>query len=103
MIVSLVIMIPFLIMAVVFLNGKGGALIAGYNTMNDEEKAEVDEPALCRFMGKVMLGVCVSLVMFGVGDLTGSKVLGVMGSLLLVTSTIVAVVYGNTKKRFRKG
>ncbi|MBL4933195.1 DUF3784 domain-containing protein [Clostridium paridis] len=41
----------FLVLTITFLSGKGGFLIAGYNTSSKEEKAKYDEKKLCRVMG----------------------------------------------------
>ena len=55
----------FGILAIVFFCGKGAFLIAGYNTASSEEKANVDENALCRAMGGMMLAcaVCFGVLM----------------------------------------
>ena len=42
MIVSIVFAVMFLVIAVIFLMGKGDKLIAGYNTASEEEKGKVD-------------------------------------------------------------
>ena len=57
-IINLVILIPFLVAAVIFSKGKGASLIAGYNTMPPQEKRQYDEVAMCKFMGKIMYGIC---------------------------------------------
>jgi hypothetical protein len=41
----------FLVLTIIFLSGKGGFLIAGYNTASKEQKARYDEKKLCRVMG----------------------------------------------------
>ena len=50
MIVLLLIIVLFVVLGIVFINGKGSFLIAGYNTMPPEEKEKYDEVALCKFM-----------------------------------------------------
>lgn len=42
MIVSIALAVVFLVLAVIFLMGKGDKLIAGYNTASEEEKRKVD-------------------------------------------------------------
>ena len=42
MIISIVFGIAFLILAVIFLMGKGDKVIAGYNTLSEEERKEVN-------------------------------------------------------------
>lgn len=48
----LLIVIFMAVLGIVFLCGKGAMLIAGYNTSSPEERAQMDEKQLCRFMGK---------------------------------------------------
>jgi hypothetical protein len=42
MIISIPLAVLFVVLAVIFLMGKGDKLIAGYNTANEEEKKEVN-------------------------------------------------------------
>ena len=42
MIISITLVVLFLVLAVIFLMGKGDKLIAGYNTASEEEKKEVN-------------------------------------------------------------
>lgn len=44
----------FLVLTIILLSGKGGFLIAGYNTASKEEKAKYNEKKLCRVMGAGM-------------------------------------------------
>ena len=54
-----------LALSVYLLTGRGGMLIAGYNTSSDEEKKKYDEKKLCRSMGVTML-----IITLGMGALT---------------------------------
>ena len=54
--------ILFLIITIVLLSGKGGFLIAGYNTASKAEKQKYDEKKLCRVMGGGM-GI-ITVVLF---------------------------------------
>ena len=101
-IVHLVILIPFLIFAVIFSKGKGAALIAGYNTMPPKEKRQYDEVAMCKFMGKIMYGICFTLLLFAIGDIVDENALFIIGLILMFALVIFAVVYTNTKNRFKK-
>ncbi|KIL53554.1 hypothetical protein KP77_05300 [Jeotgalibacillus alimentarius] len=102
-IVNFVLMVPFLIIGVVFSRGKGASLIAGYNTMPEDEKAKYDEVALCKFMGKIMYGVSFSLLLFGLSEILNFPILLGVGIVLLFVLIIFAVVYSNTGDRFKKG
>lgn len=57
-----IIIILFAVMSVVLLAGKGGFLIAGYNTASPAEKARYDEKKLCRVMGAGMLVITLLLI-----------------------------------------
>lgn len=102
-IVNLVLMIPFLIMGFVFSKGKGASLIAGYNTMSESKKAQYDETALCKFMGKVMYGVSFCLLLFSLNAALNMEVIFWTGMILLFALILFTVVYMNTGDRFKKG
>src|SRR5699024_5012009 len=61
MLFTLLLMGIFLMIAIIFSLGKGSSLIAGYNTMSEEEKAQYDRVALTKFMGKVMFVLVFSM------------------------------------------
>lgn len=58
----------FLVLGLIFSQGKGAFLIAGYNTASKAEKAKYDEKALCRFMGKIMFALagCQGIMALGI-------------------------------------
>ncbi|KZZ84536.1 DUF3784 domain-containing protein [Bacillus sp. SJS] len=98
----LVISIPFFIFAITLSKGKGASILAGYNTMSDIEKAQYDEVALCKFMGKIMYGISLSILLFALNEMLENQVLFVIGLILLLTLIIFALVYSNTRDRFKK-
>ncbi|WP_099466520.1 DUF3784 domain-containing protein [Konateibacter massiliensis] len=51
--------IIFTVLGIYLLTGRGGWLIAGYNTASKEEKEKYDEKKLCRSMGVLMLVIAV--------------------------------------------
>lgn len=88
--------------AVLLICGKGGRLLAGYNTMTPEERTAFDERALCRFWGKILLPMGVFLPMAAVGGIY-DKVWPALAYLALVLGLVAfAIIYSNTGKRFRK-
>ncbi len=92
----------FLILAIVFSNGRGAFLIAGYNTLPAREKAKYDEVALCKFMGKIMYGLSFSLLLWGVSDMFELPLLFTIGTVLFVSLIVFLLVYANTGNRFKK-
>ena len=88
--------------AVLLICGKGGRLLAGYNTMTPEDRAVFDERALCRFWGKILLPMGAFLPMAVVGGIY-DKVWPALAYLALVLGLVAfAIIYSNTGKRFRK-
>jgi len=55
----------FLIVGVFLFNGKGGWLIAGYNTMTKEEKEQYNKKKLFRAVGIVCIVCCTMLCIMG--------------------------------------
>ena len=93
-IASIIIAIPFIVLAVVFLMGKGDKLIAGYNTASEEEKKKVDIQRLRQLMAVMMVftaGFCGCLPFIG-KDM--NMVLAV--SAIFVVITIVFIILANT-------
>lgn len=101
-ITHLIILIPFLIFSILLSKGKGAFLLAGYNTMSDSEKANYDETALCKFMGKIMFGVSFSLFLFALSEWLENQFIFVMALILLPIFIQFGVVYANTGNRFKK-
>ena len=59
MIVSIVFAVMFLVLAVIFLMGKGDMLIAGYNTASEEERKTIDIKRLRIVMAVLMVVTAV--------------------------------------------
>ena len=102
LIISSIIGLVLIIFAIILLAGKGGSLIAGYNTMSEIEKAQYDEPALSKFIGKILLPIgilCPGMAFASIFEIQWLVVL-----LIVVTVGLVlfAVIYSNTNKRFRR-
>lgn len=101
-IMGFVIMILFSIAAIFLLQGKGAWMIAGYNMYSETEKAHYDESALCKFVGKLMLVIVLSIGLLVISDFLSSTFLFVAGITLMIGTSVCGIVYMNTKKRFKK-
>ena len=94
MIVSIVFAVMFLVLAVIFLMGKGDKLIAGYNTASEEEKKEVNILRLRILMAiiSVITAAYVSIL-----PIIGNNVKAHMGALaVFFLVTIIFVILANT-------
>lgn len=98
----LMIVIFMAVLGIVFLCGKGAMLIAGYNTSSPEERAEMDEKQLCRFMGKFCFAMAGGWLIATVGVWLKQDSLHIAGISLFVVVIIVGLIYANTGNRFKK-
>ncbi|MDQ0226118.1 DUF3784 domain-containing protein [Metabacillus niabensis] len=98
----LIISVPFIIFAIILSKGKGASILAGYNTKSDSEKAQYDEVALCKFIGKIMYGLSFSIIIFAVSEMLENQVLFIIGLILFLTLIIFMLVYSNKRDRFKK-
>ena len=95
-------MILLLSLGIALLQGKGAWLIAGYNTLSDEEKAKYDELALCKATGKMMFGITFSMAFISLGELFQLEGLVITGVVLMIAIILVGVIYINTGSRYLK-
>ena len=98
----LMIVIFMAVLGIVFLCGKGAMLIAGYNTSSPEERAEMDEKQLCRFMGKFCFAMAGGWLIATVGVWLKQDSVHIAGIALSVVVIIVGLIYANTGNRFKK-
>lgn len=56
----------FLIVGICMLCGKGANLIAGYNTLTDEEKAKYNSKILTRYIGSGLTLIGVTVLIFAI-------------------------------------
>lgn len=101
LVLSLVIL-AFFSVGVVFFNGKGAFLIAGLNTMTENEKKKYDTFAVCRFMGKMMFSLSASMIFWLIAVVYNKDFLFVIGFILFMAITIFGVIYMNIDNRFIK-
>ncbi|WP_338754760.1 DUF3784 domain-containing protein [Bacillus sp. FJAT-52991] len=44
-------------------------MLAGYNTMSESEKEKYNAAELCKFMSKIMYGICFSILLWALSEL----------------------------------
>ena len=86
MIVSIVFAVMFLVIAVIFLMGKGDMLIAGYNTASKEERKTIDIKRLRIVMAVLMV---VTAVFCTTPPLLGND----KNSLLAAAGIFLAIIF----------
>ena len=100
-IVTGIIAVPFVIMGIFLLNGKGAFLIAGYNTMSDDKRALYDEKALCKAVGRLLLAIAVLMLLFPLAMALQLNWLFWVSFILMFVLTIGFAIYANTGNRYR--
>lgn len=99
MVTFIILGIAFVALGITFFLGKGSFLIAGYNTLDQQEKAKYSEKRLMKCMSAfcfsmtVMFGVCACL-----DDVMTTVVLVLSVTIVL---TIILVIVANTFCRNR--
>ncbi|MFD1068005.1 DUF3784 domain-containing protein [Oceanobacillus locisalsi] len=102
MIVAKIMIGLFIVTGIFLINGKGSFLISGYNMLPKEDKEQYDTVALCKFMGKMMFAISLSVLLWVLSDIYGRDWLFVLGMVLFVAIVIFMLVYMNTGNRFKK-
>lgn len=101
MIGIIVIIILFIVLGVILINGKGSFFIAGYNAKSEEELKEYDTVALCKFMGKIMFALSFSMLLFLLSDLYELNWLVIFSFGLFVSIVIFQLIYTKNWNRFK--
>ena len=99
MIVSIVFAVIFLVIAVIFLMGKGDMLIAGYNTASEEERKTIDIKRLRIVMAVLMV---VTAVFCTIPPLLGNdknSILAAAGIFLAIIFVGIIIANTWTKKK----
>lgn len=93
------------ILAIVLSTGKANFLIAGYNTASKEEKANINEKALSKFMGKFLfiLGLIQLVIPIArIIEISNFKLVLICTNILFIIVIIMGIIYMNTSKNFKK-
>ena len=77
-------------------------LIAGYNTLSKEKKAEYDEIGLCKFVGNLLFVLAVFALIGDYGISINLSWVSSTSYIAFFITTISAVIYMNTGSRYRK-
>ena len=85
------------IYSLILLSGHGAALIAGYNTMTEDEKKTIDEKKLCFVMG-ISTSVCaLTMLYMAVLNPNITITTTIIASSIITIDLIVSIYIANTK------
>lgn len=100
--VIIILIVAFVVMGVLLLNGKAMFLIAGYNTASKEAKAQINKKALAKFMGILMFAFAFCLLLEVAEWYMPGYYFRLIGQYLIPVLALFAVIYANTGNRFKK-
>lgn len=90
------------LLGIIFLNGKGSFLIAGYNTASRAEKEKIDEKKLCMCVGKLMFALAGCFFIVMLSDIFHKMWILWLGLGLVFMVSIGGIIYINTGDRIKK-
>jgi Ca2+/Na+ antiporter len=99
---QLCVILLLIVLGILFLNGKGAFLIAGFNTKSKEEQAQYDQTALCKFMGKMTFALAFSIALWALSELFKIQFLFTVGMVFFIYIIVFMLIYLNTNNRFKK-
>ena len=102
LILNILITAMFVGLGVAFAKGKGIDLVAGYNTMSQEEKEKIDKKALCKHMARLMFLLAACWCVLSVGIEVERMWLFWVGFGLFIAVTFSYLIYMNTGNRLKK-
>jgi len=89
------------LIAIMFLFGKGLFLIAGYNTLSKSEKEKFDKKKLSRFMGFVTLPIGLLTPIVAIGGIYDLPWLIYLYVIIVIGLSVFAIWYANTIDRWK--
>lgn len=90
----------FAIISIILLSGHGANFIAGFNTMNEEDKKKYDTKKMCRITGVGMAVIAVSIFIMGAFQsiLPAMTAYVFLGIIITVCLTIIVLLNTVCKK-----
>ena len=102
LIINILVIAMFVGLGIAFLNEKGIDLVAGYNTMSEQEKEKIDKKALCKHMARLMFLLAACWCVLSVGIEIELTWLFWVGFGLFIAVTFSYLIYMNTGNRLKK-
>lgn len=85
----------FVIMTIILLLGRGGGLIAGYNTMSEEEKSHYNVKKMSRGMGCGFLVIDILILVMLLGEYVLPASFAYFALVVICLDVFGIIIYGN--------
>lgn len=88
--------------SIIMLTGHGTKLLAGYNSLPQDEKDKFDAKKLTKFLGCLFLPIGILFNCITIGILLHIWWLSILVGIIIFLVIIFAVIYCNMSNRFKK-
>lgn len=102
LIITSVIGLGVVVLGILFSFGKAAFLIAGFNTMSEEEREKYDEKAMAKFLGKITIPIGLLTPLVAIAGIYDMNWLICVYFFIVLSLSVFAIIYANTKDRFIK-
>lgn len=93
LVIHLAMIVVLVILGLVFRSGRGAFLIAGYNTMSAEEKAQYDKKKLCKVVGNFMFVLAALWIPILVGSMLDNMIVHVSGVIVFCAVALIGALF----------
>ena len=96
--------IPCLVFGLIILTGKTNFLIAGLNTMSEQERAKYNESAISKFVGWMLIAASAVLLVACIPIYFGicPNIMIIASYGIFMVMVIGGVIYANVSPRFKR-
>ncbi|MEG0177212.1 DUF3784 domain-containing protein [Anaerorhabdus sp.] len=91
--VLILLLLVGIVLSAYLFKGKGLFLIAGFNMIPKQHLTKINQVGLCKFMGKVMVGICVVILLILISNVTGNNLFHYVGLSLLLIIVVFSLVW----------
>ena len=98
----LIILLFFLVVGILFSQGKGAFLISGYSLASKEQKAKIDKTKHCRLMSRLSFGMAGCWCLVAAGDVWNKAIFLQAGAVLFVLVSLGGLIFINTGGRIKR-
>lgn len=101
-IINIIIVIPFIVLGIYFMNGKWVHFLEKYTIISEDEKEEYDMKSFGKFIGVILFVIALCISLWGISEIEKIEELFTLGTCLFFMTLICALVYLNAEESFKR-
>ena len=94
--------VMFVVMGLVLKAGKGLNMIAGYNTLNEEDKKNINGELLGELAGNMLLITAGCIFVITIALIYDKLIIVIIAVVISLIICLGGIIYGNTSPKFKK-